>query len=86
MKLLAALVLGLSLGLAQAAEPAKKPEGDTKDVTANGKKMEVRVPKSAKIDCKDAANADKVECKKPSKEMPKIEKPVVEKKPEPAKK
>ena len=32
MKLLAALVLGLSLGLAQASEPAKKPEGETKDV------------------------------------------------------
>jgi len=86
MKLLAALVLGLSLGLAQAGEPAKKPEGETKDVKANGKTMEVRVPKSAKIDCKDKANAEKVECKKPSKEMPKIEKPVVEKKSEPAKK
>jgi hypothetical protein len=86
MKLLAALVLSLSLGLAQASEPAKKPEGETKDVKANGKTMEVRVPKSAKIDCKDKANTDKPECKKPSKEMPKIEKPVVEKKPEPAKK
>ena len=86
MKLLAALILGLSLSLAQATEPAKKPEGETKDVTANGKKMEVRVPKSAKIDCKDAANADKTECKKQPKEMPKIDKPVVEKKAEPAKK
>ena len=86
MKLLAALVLGLSLGLAQASEPVKKPEGETKDVKANGKTMEVRVPKSAKIDCKVAANADKTECKKPSKAMPKIEKPVVEAKPEPAKK
>ena len=73
MKLLAALVLGLSLGLAQAGgEPAKKEE--------------VRKPKSASINCKDAANAEKVECKKPTKEMPKIEKPVVEKKSEPAKK
>jgi len=82
MKLLAALVLGLSLGLAQASEPAKKPEGETKDVKANGKTVEVRVPKSAHIDC----NADKTECKKQPKEMPKIDKPVVEKKAEPAKK
>lgn len=86
MKLFAALVLGLSLGLAQAGEPAKKPEGETKDVKVGGKEYEVRVPKSAKIDCKDKANAEKLECKKPSKEMPKIDKPVVEKKPEPAKK
>jgi hypothetical protein len=86
MKLLAALVLGLSLGLAQASEPAKKPEGETKDVKANGKTMEVRVPKSAHIDCKDKANADKTECKKQPKEMPKIDKPVVEKKAETAKK
>ena len=86
MKLLAALVLGLSLGLAQASEPAKKPEGETKDVKANGKTMEVRVPKSAHVDCKDKANADKTECKKQPKEMPKIDKPVVEKKAEPAKK
>jgi hypothetical protein len=86
MKLLAALVLGLSLGLAQASEPAKKPEGETKDVKANGKTIEVRVPKSAKIDCKDKANAEKTECKKQPKEMPKIDKPVVEKKAEPAKK
>jgi hypothetical protein len=83
MKLLAALVLGLSLGLAQAGEPTKKPEGETKDVKANGKTMEVRVPKSAKIDCKDKANADKTECKKQPKEMPKIDKPVD---PAPAKK
>ena len=80
MKLLAALVLGLSLGLAQASEPAKKPEGETKDVKANGKTIEVRVPKSAHVDCKDKANADKTECKKQPKEMPKIDKPVVEKK------
>ena len=86
MKLLAALVLGLSLGLAQASEPAKKPDGETKDVKANGKTMEVRVPKSAHIDCKDKANADKTECKKQPKEMPKIDKPVVEKKAETAKK
>jgi hypothetical protein len=86
MKLLAALVLGLSLSLAQASEPAKKPEGETKDIKANGKTVEVRVPKSAHVDCKDKANADKTECKKQPKEMPKIDKPVVEKKAEPAKK
>jgi hypothetical protein len=87
MKLLAALVLGLSLSLAQASgEPAKKPEGETKDVKANGKTVEVRVPKSAHVDCKDKANAEKTECKKQPKEMPKIDKPVVEKKAEPAKK
>ena len=80
MKLLATLVLGLSLGLAQAGEPAKKTEGETKNVTVNGKTSEVRVPKSAKTDCKVKENADKTECKKPSKEMPKIEKPVADKK------
>lgn len=80
MKLLAALIMGLSLGIAQAGEPAKKPEGETKDVKANGKTVEVRVPKSAKIDCKVKENADKTECKKQPKEMPKIEKPVTDKK------
>jgi hypothetical protein len=75
MKLLAALLLGLSLGLAQAGEPAKKPEGETKDIKANGKTVEVRVPKSAKIDCKVEANKEKTECKKPAKAMPKVEKP-----------
>lgn len=80
MKLLAALIMSLSLSVAYAGEPAKKPEGETKDVKANGKTMEVRVPKSAKIDCKVKENADKTECKKPSKEMPKIEKPVESKK------
>jgi hypothetical protein len=68
MKLLATLILGLSLGTAYA-------DGETKDVKANGKTVEVRVPKSAKIDCKDKANAEKTECKKATKEMPKIEKP-----------
>lgn len=72
MKLLAALVLGLSLSLAQASEP--------------GKKEEVRKPKSASINCKDIVNADKIECKKANKEMPKVEKPVIEKKAEAAKK
>ena len=87
MKLLAALVLGLSLSLAQASgEPVKKPEGETKDVKVGGKTVEARVPKSASIDCKVKENADKTECKKQPKEMPKIDKPVVEKKAEPAKK
>lgn len=72
MKLLATLVLGLSLGTAFGCTA----HAETKDVKANGKTVEVRVPKSAKIDCKDKANADKTECKKASKEMPKIEKPV----------
>ena len=79
MKLLASLIFGLAVTTAYAAE-------ETKDVKVGNKTMEVRVPKSAKIDCKDKANADKTECKKQPKEMPKIEKPVVEKKAEPAKK
>ena len=69
MKLLAVLLLGLGLSLAQAAEE--------KDVKVNGKTVEVRVPKSAHINCKDSANAEKTECKKETKEMPKIDKPVV---------
>jgi len=76
MKLLAALIMSLSMSLAYAGEPAKKSEGETKDVKVGNKTVEARVPKSAKIDCKDKANAEKTECKKPSKEMPKIEKPV----------
>jgi len=76
MKLLAALIMSLGLSLAYAGEPAKKPEGETKDVKVGNKTVEARVPKSSKIDCKDKANAEKTECKKPSKEMPKIEKPV----------
>jgi hypothetical protein len=67
MKLVAALILGLSLSVAYAEE--------TKDVKVNGKTQEVRVPKSAHTDCKVAANADKTECKKQSKAMPKVEKP-----------
>ena len=76
MKLVTALFLsiGLSLGTAYAAD-SKKPEGETKDVKVGGKTHEVRVPKSAKIDCKDKANAEKTECKKQPKEMPKVEKP-----------
>ena len=69
MKLITALVLASAMSLATAAEE--------KNVKVDGKTYEVRVPKSAKIDCKDAKNADKTECKKQPKEMPKIEKPVV---------
>ena len=65
-------VAGLVLSLASVAQAAD----DTKNVNANGKTVEVRVPKSAKTDCKKAENVEKTECKKPSKAMPKIEKPV----------
>jgi hypothetical protein len=67
MKLVAALILGLSLSVAYAEE--------NKDVKVGNKTVEVRVPKSAHVDCKDKANADKTECKKATKEMPKIDKP-----------
>ncbi len=77
MKLITALVLASAMSLATAAEE--------KNVKVDGKTYEVRVPKSAKIDCKDAKNADKTECKKQPKEMPKIEKPVAPKE-EPKKK
>lgn len=70
MKLVLALMLAFTTSLAIAAEE--------KNVKVDGKTYEVRVPKSAKIDCKDAKNADKTECKKQPKEMPKIEKPVVQ--------
>jgi hypothetical protein len=69
MKLITALVLATAVSFAAA--------GEEKNVKVDGKTYEVRVPKSAKIDCKDAKNADKTECKKQPKEMPKIEKPVV---------
>ena len=78
MKLITALILGLGLTAAYAEE--------TKTINANGHKIEARVPKSSKIDCKVKENADKTECKKQPKEMPKIDKPVVEKKPDTAKK
>jgi len=71
MKLIAAMILGLSVVSANAAEPAKKQEPN---------KAEVRKPKSASINCKDAANAEKTECKKQSKEMPKVDKPATDKK------
>ena len=70
MKLITALVLATAVSFAVA--------GEEKNVKVDGKTYEVRVPKSAKIDCKDAKNADKTECKKQPKEMPKIEKPVVQ--------
>jgi hypothetical protein len=70
MKLIAALILATATTFAVAAEE--------KNVKVDGKTYEVRVPKSAKIDCKDAKNSDKTECKKQPKEMPKIEKPVVQ--------
>jgi len=69
MKLITALILATAMTVAVA--------GEEKNVKVDGKTYEVRVPKSAKIDCKDAKNADKTECKKQPKEMPKIEKPVV---------
>ena len=69
MKLVLALMLAVTTSFSLAAEE--------KNVKVDGKTYEVRVPKSAKIDCKDAKNADKTECKKQPKEMPKIEKPVV---------
>ena len=70
MKLITALVLSTAVTFAVA--------GEEKNVKVEGKTYEVRVPKSAKIDCKEAKNADKTECKKQPKEMPKIEKPVVQ--------
>lgn len=69
MKLVLALMLAVTTSFSLAAEE--------KNVKVDGKTYEVRVPKSAKIDCKDAKNADKTECKKQPKEMPKVEKPVV---------
>lgn len=67
MKLLVALMLGLGLTATYAEE--------TKDIKVNGKTLEARVPKSAHVNCKDAANKEKTECKKQAKEMPKVEKP-----------
>jgi hypothetical protein len=64
-------VMGLALVL---ASPVQAKE-ETKDIKVGNKTVEARVPKSAKIDCKDKVNADKTECKKPPKEMPKVEKP-----------
>jgi hypothetical protein len=69
MKLITALVLATAMTVTVA--------GEEKNVKVDGKTYEVRVPKSAKIDCKDIKNADKTECKKQPKEMPKVEKPVV---------
>jgi hypothetical protein len=85
MKKLLALQLAVIYAVCLAATMSMA-YAEEKDVKVNGKTMEVRVPKSAHTDCKDKANAEKTECKKQPKEMPKIEKPVVEKKAEPAKK
>lgn len=63
------------MGLALAVSMPVQAKEETKDVKVGNKTVEARVPKSAKIDCKDKANAEKTECKKPSKEMPKVEKP-----------
>jgi hypothetical protein len=86
MKKLLALQLALIYSVCLVATTNMAQAEETKDVKANGKTMEVRVPKSAHVDCKDKANAEKTECKKQPKEMPKVEKPVVEKKAESAKK
>ena len=77
MKKLLALQLAVIYAVCLAATMNMAYAEETKDVKANGKTMEVRVPKSAHVDCKDKANVEKTECKKQSKEMPKIEKPVV---------
>jgi putative tricarboxylic transport membrane protein len=63
MKLITALVLATAVSLSYAG-------GEEKDVKVGGKTYEVRVPKSAKTDCKDKKNADKTECKKDPKAMP----------------
>ncbi len=68
----------IAVGLAVAFAGTAVAKEETKDVKANGKTVEVRVPKSSKIDCKVEANKDKTECKKPTKEMPKVEKPKAE--------
>lgn len=70
------LLIAVGLSLAFASTSFAKEE--TKDVKVGNKTVEVRVPKSAKIDCKKEENKTKVECKKPSKAMPKVEKPKAE--------
>jgi hypothetical protein len=79
MKKLLALQLALIYSVCLVAT-TNIAQAEEKDVKVNGKTMEVRVPKSAHTDCKDKANAEKTECKKQPKEMPKIEKPVTDKK------
>lgn len=67
----------------EVAAAAQPPAGAPKEPVApasressvNGKTVTVRVPKSASVDCKLPENSAKIECKAPSKEMPKIEKP-----------
>ena len=77
MKKLLALQLALIYSVCLVATTNMAYAGEEKDVKVNGKTTEVRVPKSAHTDCKDKANAEKTECKKETKEMPKIDKPVV---------
>jgi len=68
-QLFLASILALAVAL-----PAVAKE-DTKNVTVGGKTYEARVPKSAQIDCTKPENKEKVECKKESKAIPKVEKP-----------
>lgn len=62
-------------GLVFAISAPLQAKEETKDVKVGNKTVETRVPKSASIDCKDKANAEKIECKKESKAMPKLDKP-----------
>jgi len=84
MKLALAILVSIGLNVAYANDP----KGETKDVNIGNKTHEVRVPKSAKIDCKLETNKTKTECQKQTKEMPKIDKPLTKEEPkkEPAKK
>lgn len=68
-QLLVASALALVFSLSAVAKE------DAKNVTVGGKTHEVRVPKSAKIDCTKPENKEKIECKKESKVIPKVEKP-----------
>lgn len=72
MKLLTTLILSVVFTGAYACATAQ----ETKEVTVGKKTYEVRVPKSAKTNCKLESNKDKTECKKQPAAMPKIEKPV----------
>jgi hypothetical protein len=67
------LLLASALAFAFVMPVTAKEE--TKNVTVSGKTYEARVPKSAKIDCTKQENKEKIECKKESKTIPKVEKP-----------
>jgi hypothetical protein len=69
MKLLIALFASIFL-----ASPILA-SSDTTNATVGGKTYQVRVPKSAQIDCTKEENKEKLECKKESRTIPKIEKP-----------